>query len=73
MPLHRWFVPPNLYSDDDKAAIAKAVTSCYPALPPFYVLVLFIDIKDGSYFVGGVKNNNFVRIGIEHLARHFSK
>ena len=73
MPLHRWFVPPHLYSDDDKAAIAKAITSCYPTLPPFYVVVLFVDIQENSYFVGGEKNNNFVRIGIEHLARHFSE
>lgn len=71
MPLHRWFVPPNLYSDEDKAAIAKAITSRYSMLPPFYVVVLFIDVKENSYFVGGEKNNQFVRIGIEHIARHF--
>jgi phenylpyruvate tautomerase PptA (4-oxalocrotonate tautomerase family) len=71
MPLHRLFVPPNLYSVDDKAAIAEAITKVYASLPAFYVVVLFIDIDNENYFVGGRRNERFVRIAVQHIARQF--
>ncbi|KAJ7241451.1 putative oxalocrotonate tautomerase [Mycena rebaudengoi] len=71
MPLHRYFVPKGLYSAKDKAGIAAAVTGVYPALPPFYVVVLFIDIEPENFFVGGKSAGNFVRIAAEHYARNF--
>lgn len=73
MPLHRLFVPPNFYSDADKEAIADAITKCYPMLPPFYVVVLFIDVEKKNYFVGGEHRVDFVRFCIEHIARQFTK
>ncbi|KAJ7732647.1 putative oxalocrotonate tautomerase [Mycena metata] len=72
MPLHRFFTPKGLYSREDKAAIAAAVTGVYASLPPFYVVVLFIDIDIDSYFVGGKSTDKFLRIGVEHIARNFS-
>jgi phenylpyruvate tautomerase PptA (4-oxalocrotonate tautomerase family) len=71
MPLHRLYVPPNLYSAEDKAAIAEAITEVYARLPAFYVVVLFIDISKESYFVGGKRNERFVRIAVQHIARQF--
>jgi len=71
MPLHRFYVPPNLYSAEDKAAIAEAITEVYPRLPAFYVVVLFINIDKESYFVGGRRNESFVRIAVQHVARQF--
>jgi phenylpyruvate tautomerase PptA (4-oxalocrotonate tautomerase family) len=71
MPLHRFYVPPNLYSAEDKAAIAEAITEVYPRLPAFYVVVLFINIDKESYFVGGKRNESFVRIAVQHVARQF--
>lgn len=73
MPLHRLFVPPNFYSDDDKAAIADAITNCYPMLPAFYVVVIFIDVEKKNFYVGGQRRDNFVRFSIEHIARRYTK
>ncbi|KAJ7800770.1 putative oxalocrotonate tautomerase [Mycena olivaceomarginata] len=73
MPLHRIFVPTGLYSPEDKAALAQAITDLYTAfgLPPFYVVVLFIDLEPTSFFVGGKTTARMVRISVEHLARNF--
>ncbi|KAJ7438117.1 putative oxalocrotonate tautomerase [Mycena galericulata] len=71
MPLHRFFTPKGLYSPEDKAAIARAVTGIYPQLPPFYVVVLFIEFDWESFFVGGEATNKFLRIAIEHITRNF--
>ncbi|KAJ7171217.1 putative oxalocrotonate tautomerase [Mycena filopes] len=72
MPLHRFFTPKGLYTREDKAAIAAAVTGVYAKLPPFYVLVLFINVDPEDFFVGGESTDKFLRIGIEHIARNFS-
>lgn len=73
MPLHRLFAPPTLYSDQDRKDIAAAITGIYKQLPPFYVVVLFIDVPATHYFVSGKNEARFLRIGIEHIARHFPK
>ncbi|KAJ7474878.1 putative oxalocrotonate tautomerase [Mycena latifolia] len=76
MPLHRLFAPKGLYSPKDKEAIAQAITNVYtgpPAfLPAFYVVVLFIDLDAGDFFVGGKSTDKFLRIGVEHIARNFT-
>ncbi|KDN43753.1 hypothetical protein RSAG8_05943, partial [Rhizoctonia solani AG-8 WAC10335] len=78
MPMHRIYTPAGLYSSAEKQALAKAITSAYttsPAgdrgLPPFYVVVLFIDLRDDSFYVGGEKHKSFARFNVQHLARHF--
>ncbi|KAF8908312.1 putative oxalocrotonate tautomerase enzyme-domain-containing protein [Mucidula mucida] len=68
--------PPNLYSAEDKAKLAEAITDIYtkriPApLPAFYVVILFIDVKQEDYFVGGKPTKDFVRVVVHHLARQF--
>ncbi|KAJ7457295.1 putative oxalocrotonate tautomerase [Mycena galericulata] len=76
MPLHRFFVPKGLYSPEDKEALAAAITAVYTApptsLPAFYVVVLFIDLEPGNFFVGGKMTKRMVRITIEHVARNFT-
>ncbi|KAJ6462792.1 putative oxalocrotonate tautomerase [Mycena vitilis] len=72
MPLHRLFVPKGLYTPVDKAALAKAITDVYPFLPPFYVVVLFIELEPADFFVGGKTTERMVRISVEHIARNFS-
>ncbi|KAJ7333245.1 putative oxalocrotonate tautomerase [Mycena albidolilacea] len=71
MPLHRIFVPTGLYTPEDKAALAQAITDVYASLPPFYVVVLFIDLESSSFFVGGKTTERMVRISVEHIARNF--
>jgi hypothetical protein len=72
MPLHRLYVPPNLYSAEDKSAIGDAITKVYSSIPAFYVVVLFINVGEEDFYVGGQRNNNFVRISVQHVARQFS-
>ncbi|KAI1702475.1 putative oxalocrotonate tautomerase enzyme domain-containing protein [Ditylenchus destructor] len=73
MPLHRFYVPEGLYSEEDKKKFAQSITDMYVhiGLPAFYVIVLFIPIKKDSYYVGGKANDKFVRVAIQHIARQF--
>ena len=50
-------------------AIAERITTVYSMLPKFYVVVVFIDVDQDSFFIGGSHNNRFVRIVSQHLAR----
>ncbi|KAJ7465941.1 putative oxalocrotonate tautomerase [Mycena latifolia] len=72
MPLRRFFTPKGMYSPEDKAAIAAAVTGVYKKIPPFYVVVLFIELDPQNFFVGGKSTDKFLRIAAEHYARNFS-
>ncbi|KAG8744369.1 hypothetical protein FRC10_010256 [Ceratobasidium sp. 414] len=73
MPMHRIYTVPGLYTPEEKAAMAKAITTLYvPMLPAFYVVVLFVDVAKDSYFIGGELNDKFVRFNVQHLARHFA-
>jgi len=69
MPLHRFYIPRNTYSKEDKAALSEAITNVYSvAMPRFYVVVLFIEVDKENYFVGGKAVDNFVRVVVHHLA-----
>lgn len=70
MPLHRWFVPPGLYSAEDKKAIAAAIREVYNNIPAFYVVTLFINVDQDDYFVGEDNRGDFVRICVENMAKH---
>ncbi|KAG7439108.1 uncharacterized protein BT62DRAFT_998419 [Guyanagaster necrorhizus] len=72
MPLHRFYIPVGLYSKEDKTAVVKAVQQCYPNLPKFYVVVIFIEVDKENFHVGGEATDNFVRIVVHHMAAHFS-
>ena len=73
MPLHRFYVPPGLYTAEDKAKLSEAITAVYASIPRFYVVVVFIEVDKDSYYVGGKPTDNFVRVVIHHLARQFPK
>lgn len=70
MPFHRWFVPPTLYTKEEKAAIAKAIADLYHNIPAFYVVTVFIKVDQEDFFVGENAKDDFVRISVEHMARH---
>jgi len=73
MPLHRLYVPPHLYSVDDKAAISAAITNVYSkTLPEFYVVVLFINVDKDDFYVGGKRSDTFLRISVQHIARQLA-
>lgn len=73
MPLHRIYAAKGIFSPAEKEAISQAITKVYSSLPPFYVVVVFIDVQEDSMYVGGKSNARFVRIVTQHLARAVSE
>ncbi|KAN0073939.1 putative oxalocrotonate tautomerase [Elaphomyces granulatus] len=73
MPLLRFYLPPNLLSVEEKRALSQKLAEIYKlqGLPAFYVNVFFIEIPNGSQYVGGEVADDFVRICIEHIAIGF--
>ncbi|KAF8601360.1 hypothetical protein BDV93DRAFT_234804 [Ceratobasidium sp. AG-I] len=71
MPMHRIYTAQGLYTPSEKHALSKAITSVYKVLPPFYVVVFFIDIPKESFFIGGEPNDTFARFNVQHFARRF--
>uniref|UniRef100_A0AC34RMD7 Tautomerase cis-CaaD-like domain-containing protein n=1 Tax=Panagrolaimus sp. JU765 TaxID=591449 RepID=A0AC34RMD7_9BILA len=73
MPLHQIYHPPGVFTDEEKENLAKNITELYASngLPKFYAVVLFLPVENQSFFVGGQKTEKFVRILVQHLARHF--
>ncbi|CAE6470397.1 unnamed protein product [Rhizoctonia solani] len=78
MPMHRIYSVAGVFSAEEKQASAKAITSLAtsapvgsPGFPAFYVVVLFIDLPEDSFYVGGEKHKSFARFNVQHLARHF--
>src|ERR1700753_2950087 len=71
MPLWRIFSHPSPFSQSQRDSLAKAITKLYTdfGLPPFYVVVLFVDTGDNGTYVGGQSTTNFVRITVEQIAR----
>ncbi|KAF7325035.1 Endoglucanase 1 [Mycena kentingensis (nom. inval.)] len=76
MPLHRFYVPKNLYTAADKAAIAEAITQFYSPrlLPRFYVVVFFVELEEENFYYGAdaKRAKTFVRVDVEHIARTFA-
>jgi len=71
MPLWKIYHPTNAFSQEDKKAISEKITSIYAALPPFYVGVVFQEVDQHSYYIGGEPADDFVRIWVDHIARQF--
>lgn len=71
MPFWRIYHPANAYSEEEKQAFSEIVTSMYAnvPIPKFYVVCLFEEVSPGTLFVGGKRNDNFVRVHIDHIAR----
>jgi phenylpyruvate tautomerase PptA (4-oxalocrotonate tautomerase family) len=72
MPLWKIYHPIGVFTAEDKQAIAEKITSIYRALPKFYVGVVFQDVLPDSFFVGGERADDFVRIWVDHIARTFN-
>ena len=69
MPLWRVFAHPDTFSLEQRKGLSAAITKLYKDLPEFYVVVLFIDVKEEQVWVGGESKSNFVRIVVEQIAR----
>ncbi|MEH6695560.1 MAG: tautomerase family protein [Hyphomonas sp.] len=72
MPLWKVYHPAGAYTRDEKRAFAQKMTSIYArVMPKFYVNVLFEEVPEDSFFIGGEPRNDFVRITMDHIARAF--
>ena len=72
MPLWKVYHPTGSFSPEDKQDIAKQITSIYRMLPRFYVSVIFQEVGEDGFFVGGDRAGDVVRIWVDHIARAFS-
>ena len=73
MPLWRIYHESSVFTDAQKASLAKTITKLYYdiGLPAFYTNVIFIPVSASSIYVGGVPATKFVRFVIEQIARSF--
>ena len=74
MPLWKIYHPVGAYTREDKHALSKRITDIYSAvpLPKFYVVVVFQEVPQDSFYVGGEPVRNFVRIHMDHIARQMT-
>lgn len=74
MPLWHIYTPVGAYSAEDKKALSSALMSVYvdAGLPKFYVNVLFHEVAEENFYIGGEPRRNFVRLVAEHIARHLA-
>jgi phenylpyruvate tautomerase PptA (4-oxalocrotonate tautomerase family) len=72
MPLWKVYHPVGAYSAEDKRALAKRITAVYSSLPRFYVNIIFQEIPEDSFYVGGEPSRQFVRIHMDHIARQLT-
>jgi len=72
MPLWKIYHPVGAFTREDKQAISEKVTGIYGrVMPKFFVGVIFQEVAEDSFFIGGKPTGNFVRIWIDHIARAF--
>ena len=74
MPLWKVYHPVDAYTREDKHTFAKRITDIYSQvpLPKFYVVVVFQEVPQDSFYVGGESVRNFVRIPMDHIARQMT-
>src|SRR3979411_229599 len=69
MPLWKVYHPVGAFTVEDKDAFAEKITELYGFLPKFYVNVIFQETPRNSFYIGGKRVDNFIRLSIEHIAR----
>ncbi|HZD26613.1 MAG TPA: tautomerase family protein [Alphaproteobacteria bacterium] len=69
MPLWTIYHPVGAFSREDKQQLSERITALYRRLPKFYVGVVFQEVAEESFYVGGEPAGNFVRIWVDHIAR----
>ncbi|MGQ0465529.1 MAG: tautomerase family protein [Sporichthyaceae bacterium] len=71
MPLWKIYHPTGAYTEEDKKEFSAAVTSMYAKvpIPEFYVVCIFEEMPPATIFVGGERDDNFVRIKVDQIAR----
>ncbi|MGY4929156.1 tautomerase family protein [Streptomyces sp. 900105755] len=72
MPLWHIYHPPGTYTPQQKKQFVDDITGIYTrvGLPKFYVVAIFHEIEEASFFIGGEPSKASVRVVVEHIARH---
>ena len=72
MPLWHVYHPPGTYTPQQKKQLADDITGYYArvGLPKFYVVTLFHEIDETSFYIGGEPSPTAVRVVVEHIALH---
>lgn len=72
MPLWKIYHPVDAFTADDKKGIAQALTGIYGrVMPKFYVGVVFQEVTEDNFYIGGEPHPRFIRIWVDHIARTF--
>src|SRR3546814_15185303 len=72
MPLWKIYHPFDAFTADDKKGIAQALTGIYGrVMPKFYVGVVFQEVTEDNFYIGGEPHPRFIRIWVDHIARTF--
>ncbi|RAK93873.1 hypothetical protein BO79DRAFT_213461 [Aspergillus costaricaensis CBS 115574] len=79
MPAWRIYHPTGTFTEPShRKELSEAITSIYTSagIPPFYVVVLFMEMPAGTMYRGGVSCSTegakpFIRLIFSHIARHF--
>ena len=78
MPLHQIYTPRGLYTAEDKAALAAAITDHYynrvdpVPIAKFLVEVQFFELDKADRFVSGEANDSQVQFRISATARQYT-
>jgi phenylpyruvate tautomerase PptA (4-oxalocrotonate tautomerase family) len=73
MPYWEIFAPEGAFTPEDKKGLSSDLAHMYAEnvdIPLFYTVVRFQDLPANSLYVGGEDTTNFVRIVVDHIARH---
>ncbi|WP_406432153.1 tautomerase family protein [Streptomyces sp. NBC_00631] len=73
MPLWHIYTPPGAYTNEDKKALAEAITKNnveFAQIPAFFVNVYFFEVPVDDTYIGGEAKSGFIRIVTDIIARH---
>ncbi|WP_156759880.1 tautomerase family protein [Microbacterium karelineae] len=71
MPYWEVFTPVGAYTDDQRQALAKAITKAciaFTGIPAFFVNVRYQEMPESTIYLGGEPTKNFVRIVTDTIA-----
>lgn len=73
MPYWEIFAPEGAFTADDKQRLSADLAQMYNDnvdIPLFYTVVRFQETPANTLYVGGKPTTNFIRIVVDHIARH---
>jgi phenylpyruvate tautomerase PptA (4-oxalocrotonate tautomerase family) len=75
MPYWEFFTPKDALTAEDKKNLSTDLAQMYldnVDIPLFYTIVRFEEQPEDTLFQGGEPTTNFIRIVVDHIARHLT-